>query len=343
VIADPLVVEDECALTAKDVSAELQKLEGSFSKINSLQALRKLRGWLIHKQNESSINVLDNFHWYGGVARIFDFMETNMDDWECVASAAALISDFLALRWNNSEQKRKIATEAAHIIIRRKGIKILLLAVNCDRMMNRNVVLSDAMHVWVVIGRIINGEENRGMIDNQQKFCILKAAIDFIHRLQRLESGHHDINVRSSDVLLAVLYAIANNIKDPFIQKGHLINRDLVGLCVTIMEMNDGWNQNHEVVTYLLGILIICTKEKNITSKNRFEQLLPLLVRSLSVFGENTEIRSFALVLLESTCEKVSKEKIVSTGVIEAVSALLKLECLDPKTTEKVRDVIKKM
>ena len=342
-MVDPLVVGDECAFSAKDVSAELQKIEGPFSKSNSLDALGKLKEWLVNEQSDSSIIVSENFHWYGGVARIFDFMETNMDDWDCVAAAAAIISDLLSLRWNESEQKRKIAIEVAKMIVRRNGIKILLLAVNCDRIMKHNGVLSDTIHVWIAIGRIMNGEETREMIEKQQKFCILKAAIDFIYHLQRLGSDHNDKNVCFSDVLLAVLYAIANNIKDPSIQKGHLINRDLVGLCIKIMKTNDDWNYNHEVVTYLLGIITICTKEKKIVSKNRFEELLPLLVRSMRVFGENLEIRCFVLVLLECTCEKVSREKFESTGALEAVFALLELEGLGTNTKEKVQNVIREM
>ena len=80
-----------------------------------------------------------------------------------------------------------------------------------------------------------------------------------------------------------------------------------------------------------------------IVTNKEFEQFLPLLIYCMRNFGENVQIRSFVLVLLETTCEKVHKERIESTGVLEAISSLLKSEGLCEQTKEKVRGIMRKI
>lgn len=339
--ADPSVRADGYSPSAKSVSGELQNIESPSSRRNSVRALNQLQKWLMCEQIESSALVLENFHCYGGIARVLNFMEANIEDWDYVVGTAALIADFLSFRWNAIEQNRKTAIEIAKMMVRRKGIELLLRANSKHAMMHR--ISPDTKHIWIALGRTMNGKETFDMIDNKQKLCILNDAIDCIYHLEEMGRSHDNSNAWTTDVLQVVLYAIANTIKDDSLGKKALQRTGLVALCLRIMNTNDDWNQNDAVVTYALGILTICTKQKAIVTKKEFEMLLPLLIHCMRNFGTDIQIRSFVLLLLESTCDKVPKEKIESTGVLEAISAMLKSEGLREQAKEKVRGIMRKI
>lgn len=333
-IADPPVRTDEYVPSAMDISTELRSIEGSSSAGTSLQALKQLQEWLMSGNIESSTSVLENFHCYGGVARVLDFLEANMADWDCLVGTAATIADLLSFRWSTIEQMRKTAIEIANMIIRRNGIQLLIRANREHAVMHK--ISSDTKHIWIALGRTMNGEETLAMIDKKQKLRILNDAIDCIHHLE-IPNGNS--TGWTSDVLQVVLYAIANTIKDASIENEDLNRTDIVTLNIRIMNTDDNWNQNETVVTYALGVLAICTK-KAIVSKNEFEQILPMLIYCIRNFCENTLILSFVLTLLESACEKKLAERIESTGVLEAISALLKSESLGKEKKQKVRDIM---
>ena len=204
-------------------------------------------------------------------------------------------------------------------------------------------ISSDTKNIWLALGRTMNGEETRAMIGKSWKVSILRDATHCIRHLEDIKISNDKSNIWTSDVLQVVLYAAASTIKDASIGKEDLKRLDIVAFCLRIMNLHDGWNRNDTVVTYALGILVICTKQKMIVTKTEFEQFLPMLIYCMRNFGENVDIRSFVLILLETTCEKVHKERIESSGVLEAISALLKLEGLCEKTKEKVRGIMRKI
>ena len=340
-VPDPPVTADEYYPSAKDVSTTVRNIENPSSRSNSLQALKQLRAWLMDEQIQSSMLVLENFYCYGGIARILDFMEVNIDEWDCVVGTTAAIADFLSFRWNTTERNRKIAIELANMIVRRKGIQLLLRANREHAIMHK--ISSDTKYIWIALGRTMNGEETRDSIDKDQLLCILNDAIDCIYHLEEIGNSRESSNSWTSDVIQVVLYAIANTIKDPSIEKDVLKRIGLVALCLRIMSTNDDWIRNDAVVTYALGILCICAKQKAVITKQEFEQLLPSLIYCMRNFGGDTQIRTFIFVLLECTCEKVQKKMIESTGGLEAISALLKSEGLGGQAKEKARVIIRKI
>jgi len=85
-------------------------------------------------------------------------------------------------------------------------------------------------------------------------------------------------------------------------------------------------NNNEEVVTYTLGILTILSRKKVFSKKKDFEHLLPTLVYCLTYFQgqhNNHQIRSFVLILLELSCEKLDTQTMEDSGVLEAIPAVL--------------------
>ena len=240
VIADPPVRVEEYSPSAKDISTELRNIESPSSRRNSLQALKQLQEWLMSEDIESSALVLENFHCYGGIARALDFMEANVDNWDCVVGTAAVIADFLSFRWNTKEHNRKTAIEMAKMIVRRKGIQLLLRANREHVIMDK--ISSDTKYIWIALGRTMNGEETLDMIDKKQKLCILNDATDCIYHLEEIGSSHDKSNIWTSDVLQVVLYTIANTIKDASIGNEVLKRSDIVVLCLRIMNTSDDWN-----------------------------------------------------------------------------------------------------
>lgn len=341
VIADPPARVEEYWPSPKNVSTELRNIESPSSRRNSLRALNQLEEWMTSEHIEYSALVVENFHCYGGIARVLDFMEANMDNRECVVDTAKVIAESIFFRWNTIEQSRKTAIEMAKMLVRRKGIQLLLRANREHVIMDK--ISSDTKNIWLALGRTMNGEETRAMIGKSWKVSILRDATHCIRHLEDIKISNDKSNIWTSDVLQVVLYAAASTIKDASIGKEDLKRLDIVAFCLRIMNLHDGWNRNDTVVTYALGILVICTKQKMIVTKTEFEQFLPMLIYCMRNFGENVDIRSFVLILLETTCEKVHKERIESTGVLEAISALLKLEGLCEKTKEKVRGIMRKI
>ena len=339
VVSDPPVSADEFSPSAKDVSTELRNIEGSSSHVNSIRALKKIQKWLMTEQIESSALVLENFHSYGGIARVLDFMEANMNDWDCIVGVAATIAGFLSFRWNEIEKNRKTSIELAKMVVRRKGIQLFLRANREHAIMQK--ISSDTRHVWAVLGRTINGQETRDLIEKEQMICILKDATDCIRRLEEIGTCLDKSNTWTSDVLQVVLYTIANIIKDAVIGKDVLERTGIVALCLRTINTNDGWNRSDIVVTYALGILTICAKQKNIITKKELNELLPRLIYYMNNFSSDLQIRSFVLILLEITCQKLRKERIESSGVLEVISVLLKSERKCAKTKEKVRDIMR--
>ena len=337
-VVDQPVRADDHVPSAQDISKELGKVDNISSKVNALRALKQLQEWLIKEKIESSV-VLENFHCYGGIARVFDFLETNMNDMDCVVGTVAFIADFLSFRWNAKEQKKNLAIEMAKMIVRRNGVELLLRANHEYAVGHRTS--SAKKHIWVALGRTINGEETRGIIGKKKKMSILNDAIDCIFRLE--EIGSQDNNVWTVDVLQVVLYAMANTIKDASLVKEDLKHTDVVSVCLKVLKRDADWNRNEDVVTYTLGILTICTKQKTIVRRKEFEQLLPMLMNCIRCFRENSQIRSFVLALLEGACDKVHKETMEKAGVLEAISTLIKPEGLSEEIKEKARGIMRKI
>ncbi|VEU45015.1 unnamed protein product [Pseudo-nitzschia multistriata] len=322
----------------RDISRTLGKLENRSSRINGIRALEQIQEWLANDKatTESSKGVLEHFYFYGGVARTLDFLEDNMDDLDCVMIAAAVLSDFLSFRWNGTVQNREIAMNIAKTIVQRNGIPLLLLA-NQEFLVGQRTS-SATKHVWIAIGRTINGEETRCILDKKQKLNILSDAIDCIFRLEK--TGSEDW---ADGVLQVVLYTIANTIKDASIEKEDLKRLDIVPGCLMILEKESDQNRSDDVITYALGILTMCTKQKKLVRKKDFEQLLPILIRCMKQFGGNSQIRSFVLALLAGACEKLPKETMEKAGVLEANSTLLKSDGLSEEVKERARSIMRKI
>mmetsp|Transcript_17136 Transcript_17136/g.37476 ORF Transcript_17136/g.37476 Transcript_17136/m.37476 type:complete len:399 (+) Transcript_17136:169-1365(+) len=343
--SNPAVIVDASANTkadggvpsSKDISKELGKLDDRSSRTNALRALKQLHEWLAKekKTTESSSGVLENFHCYGGVARALDFLEDNIDDMDCVMSTAAVIAELLSFRWNGTEQIREVAIEMAKTIVRRNGIQLLLRS-NQELGVGHRAS-SATKNIWIAIGRTINGEETRCIINKKQKLSILSDATDCIFRLEEIGSS----DTWTADVLQVVLYAIANTIKDNSIRKEDLKRVDIVPGCLRVLKRDEDWNRNDDVVTYALGILTICTKQKMLIRKKDFEELLPMLIHCMSHFRGNGQIRSFLFTLLTSACEKLPKKTMEQAGVLEAISALLKPEGLSEEVKEKARSIMR--
>lgn len=341
VVSDPSVSSHECSPSvAKDVSTELRKVECPSSNENPILALKQIQRLLMAEQIESSALVLENFYCYGGIARVLDFMESNIDDCDCVVGVASLIADLLSFRFNEKEESRKTAIELAKMIIRRNGIQLFLQA-NQKHVVHK--LSSNSKHIWVALGRTINGEETLGMIDKDQTVCILSEATNCIVHLEGLRSLVDSSNAWTSDVLQAVLYTIANTTKNASIVKDELKCTGIVESCLRILNQNDNWTRNDTVVTYALGILAICEKRGMKITTNHSGVLLPRLIYCMENFGTNLQIISFVLMLLESMCDKLHKEKMEGSGVLEAISGLLKSETVCGKTKDRVRYIMRKI
>ena len=270
---------------------------------------------------------------------MLDFLEAAMNDMDCVVGATALIAEFLSFRWNTIDLNKNLAIEMAKMIVRRNGIQLLLRA-NHQYAVGHETS-SATKHIWIALGRTINGEETRGDVDKKQKLSILNDATDCIVRLE--EVGSQDDNAWTADVLQVVLYAMANTIKDTSVVKEDLKRMDIVPIFLRVLKRDADWNRNVDVVIYTLGILTICSKQTTLVRKKEFEQLLPMLMHCMAHFRENSQIRFFVLSLLESACDKVHKKTMEKAGALEAISALIKPDGLSEEIKEKARAIMRKI
>lgn len=326
--------------TGKHVARELSKLDDPCSKVHALNALKRLKSWLANNDHDVAAVVLESFQDYGGVARTLDFLEANCKDIDCVGDTAAILADFLSFRWNSTEEHREIANQLAKTIVRRRGIQLLLDA-------NKNFVVgSTKKDIWIAIGRTVNGDETRRTIGTKHKFTILEDATDCIFQLESTLTRSSNLNSAdeawAANVLQVVLYAMANTMKESGLAKEELKRIDIVQGCHCILK-RENWNCNEDVVTYALGILTICSNHKKMVKTKEFEQLLPSFIHCIRHFEGKSQIRSFVLALLESACEKVDKEKMERSGVLESISALLKQEGLNREVKEKARSIMRKI
>jgi len=312
------------------------------TKAKALRALKQLQTWLVDETTttESKRELMESFRDYGGIARTLDFLEANLLDMNCATTSAAVIADFLSFRWNATEGIREVAIEMAKTIVRRNGVQILLRA-NKEFAVGHGT-FSATKHIWIALGRTVNGDETRRIMDKTQKLSILNDATDCVFRLASVRTGN-SIETRNADILRVLLYAIANTIKDASIEKKDLNGVDVVPGCLEVMKRNEVWERNDDVVIYVLGILTICAKQKTLLKKKDFEQLLPMLIHCMSQFHGNSQIRSFVLALLESACQKLPKEMMEKEGVLEAISALLKPEGVSEDVKEKARSIMRKI
>ena len=176
-----------------------------------------------------------------------------------------------------------------------------------------------------------------------------------------------------TDVLQAVLYTIANSVKDDSLRKEEI--KDLSKLMtkrnndnntnttttakstntITIVSIllqsslftNTATNTNEQIVAYTLGILTVLAKKKVFGKKKKeLELLLPILVHCTNYFKQqNPQIVTFVLLLLELSCDKLHKKTLESAGVLEAISsALLKPGPLSSESTkEKARCIMRRI
>jgi len=233
----------------------------------------------------------------------------------------------------------------AKTFIWRNGIPLLLSAIQKYSAANANP--PDTKIIWSTLGRAINGKETPlEFVKKDQKLSILKQAID--SSILLLDKSHCDNdnsnNQYTADVLLVVLYPIAITMKDDSLKTEELKTLRIVPMCIRLLKTkNDEWNRNVDVVTYILGILCVCTKRKKLFYDRNLEQLFPSLVHCMWCFSEHIKIRSFVLSLVEITIDSMDNLKMEQTGVLEAASAILQIEGLDNETKETVRGIMRKI
>lgn len=340
----------------KDISKMLQNIEVSTSWKESLKAIQQVQNWLMDPPvrrykscAEMALDnvvvttlVLDSFYCYGGMARILDFMSENNKNWDCVVGVASFIADILSFRWGEKEKDRKIANELAKMFFRCGGIDKCTFAVAYYQEFKIYPVTVDTKYVWMAMGRALNGEEAREMVSEEaDRFLVLQQARMCISGLVVDKYGSNDSAAWKCDVLEAALYSIANIIKYTSVTKDMLEELDIARYCIQVLAEND-WIQNENVATYALGVLFLCIQHKKVEIE-LFEHLMSPLIYCMKHFSANVPVRSFVLILLESACEKLPREQIESSGVLEAISALLKSEHSCKKTKDKVRDIMRKI
>ena len=342
----------------KDIAKMLQKIEVSTSWKESLQAIQQIQNWLMDPPvrrykscAEMALDnvvvttlVLDSFYCYGGMARILEFMSEYNKNWDCVVGVTSFIADMLSFRWGEKEKDRKIANELAKMFFRCGGIDkcTFVVAFHQEFKSNPNPITADTKYVWMTMGRALNGEEAREMVSEEaDRFLVLQQARICISGLVEDKHGSNDSAAWACDVLEAALYSIANIIKYTSVTKDMLEELDIARYCIQVLAEND-WIQNENVATYALGVLFLCIQHKEVEIE-LFEHLMSPLIYCMKHFSANVPVRSFVLILLESACEKLPREQIESSGVLEAISALLKSEHSCKKTKDKVRDIMRKI
>ncbi len=341
----------------KDISEALQKIDVTSSQEESLRVVKQIQNWLMNSpvqrfesdaemllnQVEVTTLVLESFYCYGGMMRILEFASKNPKDWDPIVGVTSIIADMLSFRWGQKEEDRKIANELAKMFFRCGGIEICTCALFMQNKLPKKYLSADIKYIWMAIGRALNGEEAREMVGEKDSCLVLHLAKVCIRRLVRDKHGSNDSADWACDVLEAALYSIANTVKYASVTKDILEEEDIVMECIEVL-METDWIQNENVATYALGVLLLCTKHKNVEiPKEWFDHLLSPLIYCMTNFSGNPPIRSFTLILLESACEKLSREQIESSGVLEAISALLKSEKRCKKTKDRVRDIMRKI
>ena len=333
------IFADNYVPTPGDISNLLGKIDDHHSSQQvgaALEALNQLNEW--SKKEEIRSIVLEIFFCFGGIARVLDFLNSTMQNRNCVIGSTEFLSFILSFRWNALEVNKNLAIEMAKMIVRCNGIQVLLRASHEYTVGNR--ISSATKHIWIALGRTINGDETRKVVDKKETIiCILNHATNCISKLE--EIGKQQDNGWTMDVFQAVLYAMANTIKDDRIGREELKQTNIVPVCLKALK-NDCLIRNEDVVMFTLGTLAICSRKKALTKKKEFEQLLPTLVHCIGYFRENNQIISFVLSLLEIACGKLPKKSMEDAGVLEAISAaILKPGPTSEETKEKARSIMR--
>lgn len=342
--------------TRNDISRHLQIIENSSSVEESLRSLEKIQKWLVYRSDKNiespatrvlnnadiQMLVLENLYCYGGITRIMDFMSVNMKDWSCVVAVSSFIADVLSFRWSKKHKEKKVANELAKMFVRCGGVAYCVMAGNLKHS-DKTRSSADMKYVWKAIGRALNGEESREIVSDTLTFVILHGAIGCIRQI--IKDDKNCPNNKApwmGGTLEVALYSIANTIKYTSVSKDVLEREEVIEHSIMIMTNYDNWFKNENIATYAMGILFLCATLKDVQIRmNAYDKLLYPLVYCMKNYSDNAPVRSIVLGLLENACAVLPRNRIESSGVLAAISGLLKSGNSGQVTEDKVRDIMR--
>jgi hypothetical protein len=113
------IFADNYLPTPRDISNLLGKIDDHHSSQQvgaALEALNQLNEW--SKKEEIRSTVLEFVFCFGGIARVLDFLNSNMQNRNCVIGSTEFLSFILSFRWNALEVNKNLAIEMAAMIVR---------------------------------------------------------------------------------------------------------------------------------------------------------------------------------------------------------------------------------
>ena len=342
------VNEDNANLPShREISKTLCKLVATehYSGLESLIALEKLSKWA-HTQDS---NLLKHFLTYGGVVKVVDFMDEQIDIvgasretylMESIHKAADVICNvcFVGKHGINED----IAVVNATVVVKYGGIETLVKASNAyNRCGIRDdpVALKAAEGVWNAIMNVYCNAE--AAVTKEISTSVLDAAIEM---MSVIGSVDHAI---ATETLANVFNSLYRIIYHDFVSTEEFHEKDLLNQCLNIFKRDVKSSEgDEELLEEAMSFLYGCHEKSLLNKGSDYESVLPLCVMGLREFAlDNDNIREWASKLLDGACSNIENKAsiMMAEGAIEAIAPFLTYQDVGPDDKEFMRNLIRKI
>ena len=314
-----------------------------YSRDEKLCTLERLHKWAQTEDGE----FLKLFHACSGVLSVLNFIKKTMNNGNCVGQVrmdciekAAQIIIHSTYSGTNKVNK-KIATKIVTSLMECDGINTLINASEEYNGGEDVPQLKALRFTWGALNNITSKmDAMKDAINKYQAIALFDTGIDIISQLKSIDGGV------ASGTLGSVFGTLYNVVFCNYVTKKYLQDKDILSKYLEVFKKDDGtWTCRSEIVMAGAITFINCCRSKKLLDKSSdYEIILPLLVIGLKKYPTNDEIRRRSFYLIGSACSTVNDRKIIETsGVMEALVALLVSDAINEAVRDKVRALIRKI
>jgi len=330
----------------KKLSKELCKIVATehYSGQESLRTLDKLSEWA-HTQDS---NLLKHFLTYGGVVKVVDFLNEQIEDDACegdylmesIHKAADVICNvcFVGKHGINED----IAVVNATVVVKYGGIQTLLLASDAyTRSNNKNdrLALKAAEGVWNAIMNVYCNAE--AAVTKRDSLLVLDASVEMMSSVGSIDDPI------AAETLANVFNSLYRITYHDFVTKEEFQQKEILKHCLGVFKRDVTSSEgDEELLEEVMSFLYGC-HEMNLFDKGAdYERVLPLCVMGLREFAHaNDNIRQWATKLLDGACSNIEKKEsmMMAEGAIEVLAPFLTSKDIDAAEKEELRNLIRKI
>ena len=345
----------------KELSKELCKIvaTGHYSGQESLIALENLSKWA-HTQDTA---LLKHFLTYGGVVKVIDFLDEQIEENYCKPSPNGDIImepnykwDFLMESIHKTADvlcnvcfvgkhgiNEDIAVVNATVVVKYGGIQSLVRGSGAYNRFDKQrdpTALKATEGVWNAIMNIYCNAQTA--ITKSISKLVMDAAIETLGVLSEIDDP---IAVETLANVYNSLYRITYH---DHVTKEEIQEKNLLHHCLNVYSKRRVTNceADEELLEETISFLYGC-HEKSLFEKGQdYEKCLPLCVLGLREFAfENDNIREWASHLLDGCCANIEKKEMLTSaeGAIEALAPFLTSREVDAEEKQFLRKLIRKI